>query len=500
MNLTLTHGEFLESTVDLGAIFVYKDGKDSHPHIVVADRELEGYILKFLKQEGFEGNFGERLMIPTFGKFKIRKICLIGLGERKTLKKDGIRRVGGSLMKLIKEVKAKRVAISGASIFSGDEERSSQLFAEGLLLAGYEFRDHFGTGADGQHRHVTDEICIIESEKKKIKSLQKGFDRARILSDATMLARDLVNQSPRHMHPSELAQAAVRLVARGNGISCKLMSAQEMREMGMEAALSVGEGSKYEPVCVHLIYRPKRKTKKKIALIGKGVTFDSGGLSLKPADAMANMKCDMAGAATVIGLFQALPYLDIRAEVHGIFIAVENMPSGTSYRPGDVVRAMNGMTIEILNTDAEGRVTLADAISYAAKKIKPDQIFDLATLTGAAIVALGDDCAPFMSNDRELSKALVKASKRAGELFWELPLIAHYDEALQSKVADMNNTGGRSAGSIKGGLFLQRFVNKIPWAHLDIAGPAYCEKEFRPDVPFGGTGFGVRTLAEYLEG
>lgn len=499
MNLLLVHGDFIEQNADLGVVFVYKEAKEPHVHISAVDRSMEGYLLSFVKQEGFEGNLGERLIIPTFGRLKFKKICLIGLGERKVLKNDSIRRAGGLLFKFAKEARAKRVVVSSSSIITSDEERSSQMFGEGVLLASYEFRDHFGTGISSQKRFTVEEVCFVESEKKKLKLIQKGFDRATVLSEATHAVRDVVNQSPRHMRPLDLAEMAQRLVSRGNGIHCKVMDHVEMERMGMGAALAVGEGSQHKPICVHLTYRPKRKTKKKMVLIGKGVTFDSGGLSLKPADAMLNMKTDMAGAATVIGLFQALPYLDICTEVHGIFIAVENMPSGTSYRPGDVVKAMNGMTIEIVNTDAEGRVTLADAISYAVKKIKPDEMIDLATLTGAAIIALGDDCAPFMSNDRSLAKKFVKSSKRAGELFWELPLIPHYDEALQSKIADMNNLGGRSAGAIKAGLFIQRFVKNTPWIHLDIAGPSYCEKEYRPDLPYGGTGFGIRTLAEYLE-
>lgn len=499
MNLELVHGDFVEQEADLGVIFVFKEAKEPHVHISSIDHSMEGYLLKFVKQEGFEGNMGERLIIPTFGRSKIKKICLIGLGDRKNLKNDSIRRAGGLLIKVAKEAKVKRVVVSSSSIITSDEERSSQMFGEGLMLASYEFRHHFGAGTSSHKKISIEGIFLVESEKKKLKFIQKGFDRAKVLSEATHAVRDLVNQSPRHMCPMDLVAAAEKLVSRGNGISCKVIDHVEMERLRMGAALAVGRGSQHAPVCVHLVYRPKRKTKKKIAFIGKGVTFDSGGLSLKTAESMVSMKSDMAGAATVIGLFKALPYLDIRSEIHGVFIAVENMPSGTAYRPGDVVEAMNGMTIEILNTDAEGRVILADAVSYTVKKIKPDEMIDLATLTGAAIVALGDDCAPFMSNDRMIAKKLVKSAKRAGELFWELPLISHYDEALQSKVADMNNLGGRSAGAIKGGLFIQRFVNNIPWAHLDIAGPSFCEKEYRPDLPCGGTGFGVRTLAEYLE-
>jgi leucyl aminopeptidase len=392
MDLMLAHEAFIEAVADLGVIFVSKEGKDSHPHLLSADRSIEGYLLKYAKQERFEGNLGERVIIPTFGRLKMKKICLIGVGERKILKQDSIRRAGGFLIKAAKETKAKTVALSASAVFSPfHDEHPVCALAEGVLLAAYEFREHFGTSERSKKRSALESVTIIESEKKHIRLLQQGLDRARILSDATRLARDLVNTSPRQMCPADLVEAAKRLALGGNGISCHVIDRDGMERLGMGAALAVGEGSQHSPLFVHLVYRPKKKSKRTVAIIGKGVTFDSGGLSLKPADAMLNMKIDMGGAATVIGLFQALPQLDIRTEVHGLFVAVENMPSGTSYRPGDVVRAMNGMTIEIANTDAEGRVTMADAICYAIKKIGPDQILDIATLAGASITAVGDD-------------------------------------------------------------------------------------------------------------
>mgnify|MGYP000207976890 CR=1 FL=1 len=241
-----------------------------------------------------------------------------------------------------------------------------------------------------------------------------------------------------------------------------------------------------------------KKTKKRIALVGKAVTFDSGGLSIKTGDGMMTMKMDMAGAASVLGVFQALPSLDLDIEVHGIFLAVENMPSGKADRPGDVVKAMNGTTIEVLNTDAEGRVTLADALSYAMT-LEPDAIIDLATLTGACVVALGEEVSGLLSSDQKLSDRLLAAAKEAGEGLWPLPLYEPYQELIKSKVADIKNIGGRAAGAITAALFLQHFVGKTPWAHLDIAGPAYAEKETRSDTPFGGTGHGVRTLLRYLQ-
>jgi leucyl aminopeptidase len=249
---------------------------------------------------------------------------------------------------------------------------------------------------------------------------------------------------------------------------------------------------------VHLIYKP-RGAKKKVCIVGKAVTFDSGGLSIKPADGMMTMKIDMAGAAAVLGLFKAIGETKPNVEVHGIFLAVENMPGGNAYRPGDVVQVMDGTTIEVLNTDAEGRLTLADALSYAST-LQPDIIIDLATLTGACVVALGEEIAGLMTTDKKMSERLFTASRESGEPLWELPLYEPYMEHVKSKIADLKNIGSRGqAGAISAGMFLRPFVGKIPWAHLDIAGPSYTERETRPDQPYGASGYGVRLLMRFLQ-
>ena len=456
-----------------------------------------------LKRESFSSSLGERLVLSRYQKNDIHKIGLIGLGSLENVLADTYRKFGAYAIRLAREQHAKEIVLALPSIESSlDEQLIYQAFAEGAYLASYRFMDHRGAKTAKASARNTDPetLFVIEADTAKRRKMQKAFAHAFYVCEGVCLARDLVNRSPRHMLPQDLMREAKALVKKGNGITCKVFDEKEMKRMGMGAALAVGEGSVHSPVCVHLTYRPARKKKKKIAVIGKGVTFDSGGLSLKPADGMVNMKIDMGGAASVIGLFRALSKLDLPVEVHGVFIAVENMPSGTSYRPGDVVTAMNGTTIEILNTDAEGRVTLADALNYTVAKIKPDEMIDLATLTGAVITALGDDYTGFMANDRSMAKSIVTSAKRAGELFWELPLVPQYDEALKSKVADINNLGGRPAGAIKAGLFLKHFVSDIPWSHWDIAGPVFCEKESRPDLPYGGTGVGIRTLVRYLEG
>ncbi len=501
MQISIQKGDILDETCDLLVVNFFQGIEKPGGATGAVDTALQGDLSALLKQDRFSGKLGEKLCFPTFGRLKAKKVCVLGLGKKADMTADTVRQIGGHIVKAARDAKAKRVItiLHGAGMGGVDAELSAQMLGEGLWLASYEFHDHFGAETKKKKSSFPSNILMMESERKHIRPAEKGLERARILAEATVYARDLVNTSPRHMKPFNLMEAAKSVSALSKRIRCTVYDKERMERMGMGAALAVAEGSVNPPQCVHLVYIPKQRSKKKIAVIGKGVTFDSGGLSLKPADGMTTMKIDMAGAASVIGLFRALAEIDVPAEIHGVFIAVENMPSGGSYRPGDVVTAMNGMTIEILNTDAEGRVTMADSLSFAAKRIKPDEIIDLATLTGAAVVALGEDYTGIMSNNRTLVRSLLKASEAAGENMWELPLPELYEEALKSKIADMNNTGGRTAGCIKGGLFLKRFVDGIPWAHLDIAGPSYCEKETRSDTPYGGTGVGVRTLMAYLK-
>jgi leucyl aminopeptidase len=277
----------------------------------------------------------------------------------------------------------------------------------------------------------------------------------------------------------------------------KVLDRAECEELGMGAFLGVAAGSQQPPKFIHLTYQPGQRTRRRIAVIGKGITFDAGGLDLKTAEGMLRMKDDMSGAAAVLGIMRALPRLKPRVEVHGLIAATENMPSGTALRPGDVLRAMNGTTIEIGNTDAEGRLTLADALAYAAKHVEPDEAIDMATLTGACVVALGPLCSGLFANDQRLADRLLAAAEAAGERLWQLPLIDEYQEQLRSEVADLNNVGQRGGGAITAALFLREFAGDMKWAHVDIAGAAFTEKEL-PLAPKGGTGVAVRTLLAYL--
>jgi leucyl aminopeptidase len=329
--------------------------------------------------------------------------------------------------------------------------------------------------------------------KDTMRGIVDGSHRA----SGTVFARDLVNEPSSVMTPSAIARAAKSLAGQ-KGIRCSVFGKKEIRALKMEAFLGVARGSEEEPKFIKLSYRGGGK--KTICLVGKGITYDSGGLSLKPATGMETMKCDMAGAAAILGVFEALASMKPKINVTGLIAACENMPSGHAIKPGDVVRAMNGKTIEVVNTDAEGRLILADALSYADKFVKSEYTIDVATLTGACMIALGEDIAGVFSDSDTLAKELLDAAQIAGEKVWRMPIAKEYEEGLKSPIADISNVSKiRYGGAINGALFLREFSGgNTKWAHLDIAGPAFCEKETAL-TRFGGTGFGVRTLLSFIE-
>jgi leucyl aminopeptidase len=439
---------------------------------------------------------GKQQLIPTFGRVPSPQFLAVPV-DASSLTIDAARLLGAGLSRAAREHHLTRIGLILPPSLSLKKALEAEAFFEGFFLGAYQFHTYKTPMADPAARmEVAFEICGVPSRERTLWS--RLIDRAQALATAISLARDLVNTPSADMHPARLVEVAQEIAARSPNCTCTHLAKERMQELGMEPTLAVGRGSMHEPQGVHLIYRPKGRAKKRIALIGKAVTFDSGGLSIKTADGMMTMKIDMAGAATVLGLFELLASLKLPLEVHGIFLAVENMPSGNAYRPGDVVRAMNGKTIEVLNTDAEGRLTLADALSYAVQT-KPDVMIDVATLTGAAIIALGEEITALFASDARLEKALLKASADADESVCSLPLHAPYQENIKSKVADLKNHAGRAGGAITAALFLSHFTAGIPWAHLDIAGPSFAEREHRVDTPYGGTGVGVRLLARYLQ-
>jgi leucyl aminopeptidase len=326
--------------------------------------------------------------------------------------------------------------------------------------------------------------------------VREGLRSADLAAEATCFARDLINEPANSVTPTRLAESA-REIAKAGGLHVRILDRAACERMGMGAFLGVNRGSTEPPAFIHLAYVPKGRRRRRIALVGKGITFDSGGLDLKTAEGMATMKGDMSGAAAVLGVMKVLARLRPSVEVHGVVAATDNMPSGSATKPGDVLRAMSGKTIEVNNTDAEGRLTLADAIAYVRQEVKADEIVDIATLTGACSIALGTLCAGAMTNDERLQGRLLRAAETAGERLWPLPLIEEYREGLRSEVADLRNTGPRPGGAITAGLFIKEFAGDTPWVHLDIAGAAFTDKDL-PYASKGGVGFGTRTLLAYV--
>ncbi|MEO5927945.1 MAG: leucyl aminopeptidase [Patescibacteria group bacterium] len=498
MQIEATQGELFGHTVDVAVLPVFSGIKRLSGVIQLADKALDEILSGAIESGQFEGKEGERFTVTTLGLLKAKRVVLLGLGSKDGASVDTLRKFGGLLVRVARETKASSMVVAMPLVSDVPSRAAGQAIAEGLELGSYRFHTFKGT----QHKkekplRELKRVSLFVEDAKTLKLVTEGIARGKSFAEATILARDLVNTPSADMTPMHMAEVAKSLVTRGSGIHCKVLDQKAMERMGMGAALAVARGSMHAPVGIHLSYRPA-KAKKRIAIVGKAVTFDSGGLSIKPSDGMMTMKIDMAGAAAVIGLFKLLPVLKPNVEVEGIFLAVENMPSGSAYRPGDVVTAMDGTTIEVLNTDAEGRVTLADALTYA-KKQEPDMIIDLATLTGACIVALGEDVAAVLGNNESLTQKLIVSGKETGEPLWALPLYEPYTQFIRSKIADIKNIGGgHGGGVITAALFLKTFVGDTPWAHLDIAGPSYTEKETRPEQPYGASGYGVRLLANFL--
>ena len=459
------------------------------------DLALGGFLTLALRDQRFEGRVAEVADAHAGGRLPAKRVLVVGLGPRRECTVETLRRAAAAVARRARDLGAASLVIPvlGARASGLGVVGRAQATAEGVLLGLYRF-DRYKEKRDGD-RAVT-AVTVLVSGARDRAPAREGLRRAELTAEATCFARDLINEPANAVTATALAEAA-RSVAREAGLRVRVLDRAACEKMGMGAFLGVNRGSVEPPRFIHLAYVPRRRARRRIALIGKGITFDSGGLDLKTAEGMAWMKGDMSGAAAVIGVLKVLPRLRPAVEVHGIVAATDNMPSGSATKPGDVLRAMNGKTIEVNNTDAEGRLTLADAIAYARKEIKPHEIVDVATLTGACSIALGSLCAGAMSNDASLETRVIAAGARAGERLWALPLIDEYREGLRSEVADLRNTGPRPGGAITAGLFIREFAGDTPWVHLDIAGVAFTDKDL-PYAPKGGVGFGARTLIEYV--
>ena len=460
------------------------------------DIALDGLISKFvIAKEGFEGKFGEMYVLPTYGKIAAEKVLVVGLGKNKDFTPNRLRELSAKIIKKCEKTgNAKKVisVLHGAGIGGYDPEISARMITEGTLIGAYSF-DKYKT--DKKAKKVS-ELVIVDMVEENCKQAKTGIKKGKIIASAMNFARDLSNEQPAYATPSKLAEIAQNL----KDVEVKIFDKEEIEEMGMGAYLGVARGSSQPPKFIHIKYSGKiqnqKTTQRKIALIGKGICFDSGGLDIKPPSSMLNMKDDMSGAAAILGVMSVLKDLKPNCEVHGIIAACENMPGSSAYKPGDILTAKNGKTIEVDNTDAEGRLTLADALCYACE-LGVDDVIDVATLTGACVVALGSTASAVMGNHQPTIDKLIKCANSGGEKLWQMPMFEEYKESLQSDIADMKNTGSRMGGAQIAGIFLQNFVKKVHWAHIDIAGTAFLDKP-QNEFSKGATGAGVRTLINYL--
>lgn len=456
-----------------------------------ADEKLGGAIGQIIKDRSFEGEFGQLCSFASLGKLPQKNILLVGLGKESEVTLDVLRKAAGISARAVRDslgAKDFATVLHEVEVPKSTGKERAAAVAEGTILGAYQFTKY--KTVDVQKLKKLERVLIIGE------GLDDAVKRAVAVAECTVFVRDLQNEPASNLHPKELAEHARDLEK--NGVKVAVYDKKAIEKLGLHALLAVNRGSVHEPRFVVMEYAGGGK--KKIALVGKGITFDSGGLQIKPGDSMVTMKCDMSGAGVVIGTVRAAAELKLPVHLFGVFAATENMPGMDAYKPGDVVNTYSGKTIEIAHTDAEGRVILSDALAWTEKNVKPDVMVDLATLTGACVVALGSVCAGVMGKDEAVIRQLVGAGVKTGERVWQLPFYKEYHDQIKSEIADVRNLGNiqKEGGAITAGAFLSQFVEKTPWAHIDIAGPAWSEQDLEY-VRKGGTGFGVRLLVQFLE-
>ncbi len=454
------------------------------------DKATDGALTRALKQSSFEGKAKQILDVVAPAGLDVSRIVLAGLGKEEMSEREQAE-LGGRLFAHLASAGEKTASIAVDFGGKGLRDMAVQV-AFGALLRSYQFAK-YRTKKRPMKKHS---LATLKISVKGASAARRQFAPLSKVADGVFFTRDLVSEPPNELYPVTFAREVRKLTSLG--VKVEVLGEKQMAKLGMGSLLGVGQGSRRESQLVVMQWNGGPKSRKPVAFVGKGVTFDTGGISLKPPAGMGDMKWDMGGAGTVSGLMKAVAGRKSKANVIGIIGLVENMPDGNAQRPGDVVKSMSGQTVEVLNTDAEGRLVLADALWYCQDRFKPRFMVDLATLTGAIIVGLGHEYAGMFSNDDTLSERISAAGESTGEKVWRMPLADAYDKMLNSDIADMKNIGGRDAGSITAAQFLQRFTNKVPWAHLDIAGMAWSNKT-ADTVPKGGTGYGVRLLDRLIK-
>jgi len=494
MNITVTKGSLADFDCEALLVGHFEGSKTPDGAARLLDKECNGIVDELIAGGDFEGKLYTSAVVYTRGSIPGKRILIAGLGKKGEFDLEKLRGVFSKAAQKIRDLGITEMAASldfGEVRFAiGDAARAA---AEGALLGLYRFTPYKTLEED--KKGEISECIIVENRSELIEDIRNGVRTAEIVSRAVYCARDLVSTPSNDMTPSILAERAGAIASDAH-LTFEALDETAMEKLGMNALLGVARGSAEEARLITLQYNGGKKDDPPVVLVGKGITFDSGGISIKPSDKMDEMKSDMAGGAAVIATIKAAAELKLPLNVVAIVPATENLPGGRAYKPGDVLKTMSGLTVEVKNTDAEGRLILADALTFA-KKYNPAAIIDIATLTGACVVALGDYLAGMMGTDEDLKKRISAASEATGEMVWELPLWHEYDELIKSDVADIKNVGTRAGGTITAALFLKRFAGESPWVHLDIAGPALLSTD-RPYVPKGASGIGVRLLTQFL--
>jgi len=490
METRVVAGDIAQIQADAIVVNLFEGVERPGGTTAAVDKVLDGAISSLIIHGEIKGKFEEVSILHTFGRLPARIVAIVGLGKRDDFDIDKIRRVTGQFCRALRKSNCHKIAtiLHGAGAGNISIEASAQAITEGAILGLYGF-----TRYKKPEYEDADELIIVVTEKEKLPILEPIVGKAKLIAEATNLARDMGNEPANYMTPSQMAETAKEL-ANKYLLQSKVFEREDMEAMGMGALLGVAKGSSQPPKLITLTYKGDEHSEETLGFLGKGITFDSGGISIKPSEGMGDMKNDMAGAAAAIAALVAIAQLKPGVNVTAIVPATENLPSGTALKPGDILRAMNGKTIEVISTDAEGRLILADALSYAVRQgLSP--LIDLATLTGACRVALGLSFGGVFGNDQDWTAKVLRAAEETGERMWHMPLPEEYREQIKSEIADVKNTGNRYGGAITAALFLAEFVDKTPWVHIDIAGPRLSQKESGYIVK-GATGVGVRTLVE----
>lgn len=495
MEVRAEFGKFYDVEADALVVTVYEGERADEGTLKELDERAGGVLKDILGSDEMRGKQGDTAYIHHPGNIKARRLLLVGGGKREDFSFDTVRRMSGTAARFLRSKGARSMAVLRRSQL--DLEGSAQAAVEGVLLSLFE-PDMYKT--ENKEERYIEELILVAVQSGAEDALERGVERGRIIADSVNMARELSNEPSSTLTPSELAERA-RETAERFGLDIDVLDEARMKELGMGALLGVARGSDEPAKLIILRYMPQESEPMGndadvIAIVGKGITFDSGGISIKPAEGMEKMKYDMSGAAATLAAMRAIAQLKPRVNVIGVMPSTENMPSGRAYKPGDVLRSMSGKTIEVINTDAEGRLILADAISYA-RKLGATKIIDLATLTGAVSIALGPVNVAIMGNDQAFIDEVREAATEVGEKFWQLPMDRDYRDMIKSEIADIKNSAGRYAGTITAGWFLREFAEETPWTHLDIAGTAWANDQ-KPYLAKGPTGVAVRTLINYV--